>query len=279
MYVIHNKPLWCLFFVVILQVTFIGKLGVGRDKSQVFVGTFYGCPIVPPDHFSPIHLHSLEESILSHYHTSREKLTSSLLTYSNHLQRSLASSSTLLEKCKEEVNGYYQECFKAQVQLARLRHWRKSQEDTRPLDKQYSIEKLASSVDMATLPISQLTKLIGCIVDSLLVLSKSSSTSNDQKETKPSEEVEKDGEDVCVPLSEEDCCMLFSSLCVHGTPKFHARACALLIRLCGSQSWWGHFVTSTAMDLLSGSNTAVFNQDRSVTCYLSHSKLTHETSA
>lgn len=65
----------------------------------------------------------------------------------------------------------------------------------------------------------------------------------------------------CLP-TESECSLLFMTLCIHGIPKFHARACALLIRLCGSQPWWGRFICSTIEKLFAARQTAVFNKDR-----------------
>lgn len=202
----------------------------------------------------------MEESILSQYHTSREKLISALLAYSNHFQRS-TSNDGLAEKYEDEVNSHYRLCFRAQVQLARLKNWKSCQDEVQNKG-QYSIEKQAGSIDLATLSASKLSKLIGCIIDTLLILDKPHSNLKPNKVDailKVPSPVEEDQ-----TLSEENCSMLFSILCVHGTPKFHARACALLIRLYGAQPWWGHFVTRTAIDLLSNSHQAIFNQDRYV---------------
>ncbi len=243
-----------------VQVTFIGKLGLSRDKVQVLIGTFYGRPL-PPGPISPVQLFSLEESILSQYNTSKEKLTTALLTYSNHAQR--LSAVSLTERYEDEVNHYYQLSFKAQVQLARLRNWRRSREEPGTVQtEQFNIEQLASSVDMATLSASKLIKLIGCIMDTILTLILNAQT-RPTSEEKSSHKLLESTEEQRQILSKEDCSLLFSTLCVHGTPKSHARACALLVQLCGSQSWWGHFVALTASELLADSpHTAIFNKDR-----------------
>ncbi len=250
----HGTITLCVW--IILQVTFIGKLGLSRDKVQVLIGMFYGRPL-PPKPIPPFKLFSLEESILSQYHTSKEKLTSALLTYSNHSQSlSASNTSNLIERYEDEVNYHYQQCFKAQVQLARLRNWTKLHQGDTAQSDLFNIEQLASGVDMGVLSASKLIKLIGCIMDTVLTLTYTNQPSS------ISEEKSSETDEQRQILSKEDCSLLFSTLCVHGTPKSHARACVLLIQLCGSQPWWGQFVTLTASDLLANSHTAVFNKDR-----------------
>ena len=163
-----------------VQVTFIGRLGVSREKSQVFIGSFFGRPLLSAD-LSHSHVHTLEESLLTQYHTSRDKLTTSLLTYSSLSQKGVSPSNPgLLKHCEEEVTAHYQQCFKAQVKLARLRNWKRSQEESRGTEEKsydgglsvYSVDKQAHSLDVASLSANKLNKTVGCIIDTLLVLNK-----------------------------------------------------------------------------------------------------------
>lgn len=259
------------------QVTFIGRLGVSREKAQVFIGSFFGHPQLGCN-LSSIRLHSLEESLLTQYHTSREKLATSLLSYSNLSQKnSSLSAQGLLKHCEEEVSALYQQCFNTQVKLARLRNWQRHQLEASGNDGKhsvYNVDKQAHSLDVATLPASKLNKIIGCIIDTILVLNKKCNPSNNGvvKEDVsyhgdiPDDEGFEMNSELCLKqsptLTEEECSVIFSSLCVHGVPKLHARTCALLIRLCGSQGWWGHFVTKSSVEFLNSSQTAVFNKER-----------------
>ena len=70
-------------------------------------------------------------------------------------------------------------------------------------------------------------------------------------------------------VTEDECRLLFSSLCVHGVLRVQARACALLLRLCGSQPWWGEMVVSTASDLFSPQQNTSFNKKRWGGVYIS----------
>ena len=70
-------------------------------------------------------------------------------------------------------------------------------------------------------------------------------------------------------VTEEECRLLFSSFCVHGVLRVQARACALLLRLCGAQPWWGEMVVSTASDLFSPQQNTSFNKKRWGGVYIS----------
>ena len=65
-------------------------------------------------------------------------------------------------------------------------------------------------------------------------------------------------------MNEEECRVLFYTLCIHGIPKMHARATALLIKYGGSQSWWGRFLVHVAESLFDEQQAAIFNKERYV---------------
>ena len=119
-------------------------------------------------------------------------------------------------------------------------------------------------IDYSHFSISKLSKMVGCLVDTLLALS---------VDTRPSPAMSPNGLDFpplldsdplahARLLTEDECRVLFYTLCIHGIPKMHARATALLIKYGGSQSWWGRFVIKVAADLFGGHQTAVFNKER-----------------
>lgn len=165
-----------------------------------------------------------------------------------------------------------------QVSLARLRNFvKKMTTDSRPLPGNgqggcgqqgravvYRLPE-ESCIDCTHLSISKLSKMVGCLVDALLALS---------VDTRPSPEVSPKEERGKFPvldsdalaqarlLTEDECRVLFYTLCIDGIPKMHARAIALLIKYAGSQSWWGGFIIKVAADLFGGQQTAVFNKER-----------------
>lgn len=162
---------WRVSCVLLLQVTYTGKLGAAREKTQAFLGSFYGIPLMPtPPQQTPINplkpniLYPLEQRLLSEYHTARDKLTSSLtpsVVEKDHHKHS-----------QDIVRERYQTCFVAQARLARLRHYAKTTGggETSVSSKVFSVEKEAAGVDFATLSLSQLYRLAGCLVNTLLVL-------------------------------------------------------------------------------------------------------------
>lgn len=280
------------------QVTFVGRLGANREKAQVFIGSFYGRPIFTGESSVPEHqLISLEEVILAQYHACREKLSQALLSYAGLSRKSSPDGQKQIKQCEEKVASSYQECFKAQVQLARLRHFNKSQKDqqaTVDADKEdggsdnggvFSVDEEARSLNFQDMTFSRLSKIVGCLVDALLVLNGGAYTAAEVQASPPvrrkpfqrticfDPEPPKfedkiideflEWSPVAPPsLSQRECSLLFLALCIHGVPKLHARACALLTRLCGSQEWWGRFITDMALELFNINQPGVFNKER-----------------
>ena len=299
-----SYQLFMAIFFVFCQVTFVGRLGANREKAQVFIGSFYGRPVFIGDTSpSPRQLLSLEENILSQYHGARDRLSQALLSYAGLSRKSSSAvSQKQLKQCEEKVGSCYQECFKAQVQLARLRHFMKSQHDKESTvtvsseqDKEeegsnscmFSVDEDARSLDFHEMTFSRLSKIVGCLVDAILILNEGTYTAAEVQVSSPvrrkpfQRTISFDPEpprfedkiideflewSPVVPpsLNEEECSLLFLSLCIHGVPKLHARACALLTRLCGSQEWWGRFITNMALELFNVSQPGVFNKDRYV---------------
>ena len=256
------------------QVTFIGRLGANREKAQVFLGAFYGRPLFSFDNLpSRAQLFSLEEHLLSQYHTSREKLSSAVLAYAGIVHKNSSSRKMMKKQCEEEVATCYQQCFKAQVKLARVRHYMRVQgnayleRDSEDIKKRCGEFQIGNElVDIKELSSSKLSKLIGCLVDTLLVLNVDHRVVESAHTWETDSAEDELHHETCLEqpptLTEEECFLLFQSLCIHGVPKLHARACALTIRLCGSQTWWGRFVTKTATELFRAQHAAVFNKER-----------------
>ena len=276
--------------------TFVGCLRANREKAQVFIGSFYGRPVLTGESSVPRRqLLSLEETFLSQYHGSRERLSQALLAYAGLSQKSTSASQKQLKQCEEKVTSSYQECFQSQVQLARLRHYIKSQKDkevaedgdTREqlVSEVFSVDEEARSLNFQEMTFSRLSKIVGCLVDALLVLNGGTYTGAEAQistpvqrkpfqrtvsfDPEPPKFVDKiideylEWSPVVPPsLSPEECSLLFLSLCIHGVPKLHARACALLTRLCGSQEWWGTFITDMTLELFNLTQPGVFNKER-----------------
>lgn len=267
--------------------------------AQVFIGAFYGLPLFPASQApSQEQLHSLEERLLAHYYLHRDSLTSALLSCTS--QQGQGGVPGTSQQYEEKVSVEYQHCFRTQVSLARLRHFIR----TTYRGEAATGDKLGgrggggcgafrlpeeSDIDHAHHSISKLSKMVGCLVDTLLSLNvdsaerrnspevsilppTTSSGGSGRDEREAGLEVEDEGLGVEVGavgdtqvrggLSEEECRVLFYTLCIHGIPKMHARAIALLIKYCGSQPWWGRFLVEVASELFGAQQTNVFNKER-----------------
>lgn len=156
--------------VSFLQVTYTGKLGAAREKTQAFLGSFYGIPLLPNPPQTPTTplmpeiLYPLEQRLLSEYHTARDKLTSSLT--------SSAAEKGPLKHSQDTVRERYQSCFVAQTRLARLRHYMRTigSEEASVSGGVLSVEEETARVDFPALSLSQLYRLAGCLVNTLLIL-------------------------------------------------------------------------------------------------------------
>ena len=255
----------------------MGSLTNSREPAEFLIGSFYGIPLLSID-YTPTtsQLRNLEEQLLSQYYLHRDSLKSALLSYYSHHGNPLS-----VKRCEERVNYDYQQCFKTQVSLARLRGVMKH---LKPSEDRSQVFQLSdgSGVDYSLLSISKLSKLIGTLLNTTLSLHYGVNSETFEENfdgTQQSGEdlwprvdrvLEDEGleEDVdwgCgqVPmLSEDDCRVLFLMLCIHGTPQMHARAIALLINFGGSQKWWGDFVVKMLKKLFDSQETVVFNKER-----------------
>ena len=55
---------------------------------------------------------------------------------------------------------------------------------------------------------------------------------------------------------------LFRHLCIQGTKRMQIHAGMLLVRVCGSQSWWGNFLGSVLQEYFVTEQPVLFPQDR-----------------
>ena len=60
------------------------------------------------------------------------------------------------------------------------------------------------------------------------------------------------------------CEELFRNVCISGTRQMQINAGALLVRVCGTQGWWGDFLGSMLQEFFSAEQHLIFPQDRSV---------------
>ena len=150
--------------------TYTGKLGAGREKAQAFLGAYYGIPLSrhqSTDSSTTLQsLYSLEHSLLSRYSLAREQLSEALERVGEGAQQAV----------RGEVREKYQTCFQAQTSLARLRRY------VRCVESECGgapgvigggvvvVEEEVAGLDYGKLSLSQLYRLAGCLVNTMLVL-------------------------------------------------------------------------------------------------------------
>lgn len=146
-----------------LQVTYTGRLGAAREKAQVFLGAFYGVPLpTPHDPPRPEILVPLEQLLLSKYHAAREDLVSALEAVRGEPNE------------RNSVRERYQTCLVAQTRLARLRHYVTTNGETPgEIGGVFSLHEAAARLDHSSLSLSQLSRLAGCLINTMLILSHS----------------------------------------------------------------------------------------------------------
>ena len=143
-----------------VQVTYTGRLGAARERAQVFLGAYYGVPLLTPqDPQGPQILPPIEQVLLSRYQETRQDLVSALKTAGEDPHD------------KERIREKYQACFLAQTRLARLRHYMRAVgEAPSVIGGVFSLQEAAAAVDYSSLSRSQMYRLAGCLVNTVLIL-------------------------------------------------------------------------------------------------------------
>lgn len=59
---------------------------------------------------------------------------------------------------------------------------------------------------------------------------------------------------------------LFQHLCLHGTQRIQVSAGLLLVRVCGTQPWWGQFLGNMLQEFFHSQYSQIFPQDRYFFC-------------
>ena len=67
---------------------------------------------------------------------------------------------------------------------------------------------------------------------------------------------------LCPSLDSNACQDLFKHLCIHGTARIQVLTGMLLVRVCGSQPWFGEFMGKMLQDYFHSEAAEVFPQDR-----------------
>ena len=245
-----QPPVLCRF----ARINYVGRMNASNEKCAVPLGSFFGLPVFNKTDLSKSSLEyalrTEESQVFSQYIKSREELEDLLSMYSQS-----PPSHTLKQQMEKQVSTHHASCFGTQAHLARLRHVI-HQKCSSPNTGMFSIQaKQELRPSSSQLPLKKLSKLMGCVVDAMLIMVESCLS----KATTP-DSLKQLG----AVVDKEGFKTLFLSQCVHGLRTLHARACALLVFLCGDQPWWGDAVSELFKELFSKDQLILFNKERSV---------------
>ncbi|XP_053375851.1 baculoviral IAP repeat-containing protein 6-like isoform X2 [Mercenaria mercenaria] len=264
-----------------LKITTIGRYGSGTTRSKIPIGAFYGHSYILPwewshksDHHGaagsgPCQLDlptqsqllshlgsfmSLLEDIQCRYSLARARLSTMVqqvesLQYANfHTQYYLKKS-----KNNDEENGIiqaYNECLQLQLQQNLA---------MRAIDRLQSA--IGLRVPITQYPSNQTTVLrqastdkLRCILENLLETLISV--------TNTSASILKPPVSLYTSLNHQICQDVFKHLCFHGTPRLQILTGMVLVRVCGSQAWFGEFLGNMLQEYFHSETMQVFSQDR-----------------
>ena len=241
-----TPPVLCRF----ARVSYVGRIADSNARCAASLGCYYGLPYFPTD-VSNISIEdnlNTEVTIVSNqYSKSREELLDTLAMY-NHC----SSSSILKQQMENQIASLHSSCFNVQTKLARLKTvLSRKQSLSRP--DIFSIRSFKNK-ETCLPPLKKLLKLTGCLIDSILITMESSVMSLTSDMLEP----------LSAAMNESDFRSLFLTHCVYGNRTLHARICAVLIRLCGNQPWWGKVLAELFKELYCSNQSNLFNKERSV---------------
>ncbi|XP_072565882.1 dual E2 ubiquitin-conjugating enzyme/E3 ubiquitin-protein ligase BIRC6 isoform X5 [Paramormyrops kingsleyae] len=261
-----------------MKITVIGRYGSTNARAKIPLGFYYGHTYILPweaelklmheplrgeneaanqpdteQHLSM--MAALQEDIQCRYNLACHRLETLLqsidlppLNSANNAQYFLRKPDKAVEE-DARVFSAYQDCVQLQLQLNLAHH---------------AVQRLRVSLGASRPPLppapdpqelvqnsstEQLRTIIRYLLDTLLSLLHSSN-----------------GHSVPLVLRgtfhAQACEELFKHLCISGTPKIRLHAGLLLVQLCGTERWWGQFLSNVLQELYNSEQLLIFPQDR-----------------
>ncbi|ESP03095.1 hypothetical protein LOTGIDRAFT_157060, partial [Lottia gigantea] len=264
-----------------LKITTVGRYGAGTTRSRIPIGSFFGHSYILPwewkanlDNQSSTvtsstsqleaqsqsqllsHLSmfiALQEDLQCRYSLARTRLESLLTSVHDSQSASSHIQYYLHKQTKDDDSGIlqsYNDCIQLQLQyniavraIARLQ--RAVGIKSRQLDDTQNVTGYLreSSTD-------KLRFILESLLGTLLSVTSLSPTIPQPPSTLYS---------ALTPSTAET---LFKNVCLLGTRRMQVTAGLLLVRICGSNWWWGSFLGNMLQELFSSNNISVFPQDR-----------------
>lgn len=252
-----------------VRLRFVGATNASSERCVISLGQYYGKPLLP---CNPSLLLGLEAKLHSQYLHQVRELKDLLVMFNR------GNSLPLLRKqFRKHLLAVHQRCFEAQVKLSRVRNQISEisdagsglDADTDTVIKNEEINETESeintdlvaneesmkqreeekTIDYNSLPLKKLTKCTSCITNTLLVLS---------NKLHPPTAHSFD----TMRMGKEECRQVFLSVCVNDSQSVQSRVCALLVRLCGSEEWWGELLAELFYELFNDKQTILFDKQR-----------------
>ncbi|XP_076848185.1 LOW QUALITY PROTEIN: dual E2 ubiquitin-conjugating enzyme/E3 ubiquitin-protein ligase BIRC6 [Brachyhypopomus gauderio] len=272
--VLHDllPPPVCRF----MKITVIGRYGSTNARAKIPLGFYYGHTYILPWESELKLMHdplrgendaacqpdleqhltmmaALQEDIQCRYNLACHRLETLLqnvdlppLNSANNAQYFLRKPDKAVEE-DSRVFSAYQDCMQLQLQLNLAHHavqrLRVSLGAGRARPPRHPHHLVHNS------PTEQLRTIIRYLLDTLLSLLHGSNGH-------------------CVPavlrstFHAQACEELFKQLCISGTPKIRLHAGLLLVQLCGTEPWWGQFLSNVLQELYNSEQLLIFPQDR-----------------
>ncbi|KAM3606446.1 uncharacterized protein V6R79_016382 [Siganus canaliculatus] len=263
-----------------MKITVIGRYGSTNARAKIPLGFYYGHTYILPWEselklmHNPLrgeseaasqpdmHQHlsmmvALQEDIQCRYNLACHRLETLLqnidlppLNSANNAQYFLRKPDKVVEE-DQRVFSAYQDCIQLQLQLNLAHHAvQRLQVSLGASRKSLSTATVVEAEELVhNSSTEQLRTIIRYLLDTLLSLLHSSNGHSVPPVLKST-------------FHAQACEELFKHLCISGTPKIRLHAGLLLVQLCGSERWWGQFLSNVLQELYNSEQLLIFPQDR-----------------
>ncbi|CAD5121553.1 DgyrCDS10052 [Dimorphilus gyrociliatus] len=210
-----------------IKLTATGGHGCCTTRTVLPLGHFFGYSIIENE---TVAMHRLN-SLVSHYEDVHCKYSLACHKLSSNLHSlSGIDESEKDKKAVKILKDSYYTCLQLQLQLSFIH---RSMNRFRRL--------LGQNCEEEEIPTDKLMVISECLLSTLLCLTVCSSGTADTNA-------------IGNALTPSVCHNLLQSLCVKGTPKMQVLTGIFLVRVHGTQSWWGTFVGNSICDLFAYPN-------------------------
>ncbi|XP_064622207.1 baculoviral IAP repeat-containing protein 6-like isoform X2 [Lineus longissimus] len=265
-----------------LKITTVGRYGNSTTRSRIPIGSFFGHTFILPWEFDDgmLGFQNGDEANLQHLVQSNQSAIMSQLGMLLALQEDIQCRYSLarhrlenllsgLDQCPAN-SSYYQSSFKKGT----------SDLDQKVIQAYNDCIQLQHQLNLARSAVDRLQRSLGIQTQNMDGQSNNAcavlkQTSTDKLRvlseflletllsmTNPSPSIPALPSCLYMAFDPTMCEALFRNLCIHGNRRVQVMAGVLLVRICGSQTWWGDFLGTALRELFSSHQTQVIAQDR-----------------